>query len=80
MNGHPGSAVPADLLRRELWVADVVYFPLETELVATARARGCRVMAGGGMAVEQAVGAFELFTGRRPDADRMHRHFAKLTV
>ena len=33
----PGSAVPEELLREDLWVADVVYFPLETELVAAAR-------------------------------------------
>jgi shikimate dehydrogenase len=80
MHGHPGSPVPEELVHPRLWVADVVYFPLETQLVATARARGCRVMTGGGMAVEQAVGAFELFTGRIPDVDRMHRHFAELTA
>ena len=72
--------VPVDLLRPDLWVSDVVYFPLETELVARARERGCRVLPGGGMAVHQAVGAFELFTGRTPDADRMARHFAELTA
>jgi shikimate dehydrogenase len=80
MNGHPGTSVAADLLRPDLWVSDVVYFPLETELIALARARGCRVMTGGGMAVHQAVGAFEHFTGRVPDADRMSRHFAELTA
>jgi shikimate dehydrogenase len=79
MLGHPGTSVPANLLRLDLWVSDVVYFPLETELVALARDRGCRVLPGGGMAVHQAVGAFELFTGRTPDADRMARHFAELT-
>ena len=80
MHGHPGSALPADLLRSDLWVSDVVYFPLETELVATARSRGCRVLPGGGMAVQQAVGAFELFTGRSPDAARMMRYFEELTA
>ena len=39
MQGHPGTAVPAHLLRSDLWVSDVVYFPLETELIALARAR-----------------------------------------
>ena len=78
MHGHPGTSVPADLLRADLWVSDVVYFPLETELVALARAHGCRVLPGGGMAVHQAVGAFELFTGRTPDAARMGRHFEEL--
>ena len=68
MLGHPGMSVPGRLVREDLWVSDVVYFPLETELVALARARGCRVVPGGGMAVHQAVGAFEYFTGRVADA------------
>jgi shikimate dehydrogenase len=79
MVGHPGTSVPVDLLRPDLWVSDVVYFPLETELVARARERGCRVLPGGGMAVHQAVGAFELFTGCSPDVERMTRAFAELT-
>lgn len=79
MTGHPGLPVSADLVRPDLWVADVVYFPLETELVRLARSRGCRVVPGGGMAVQQAVGAFEHFTGRAADAERMARHFRELT-
>ena len=60
------------LLRPELWVADVVYRPLETELLRDARAAGCRTLDGGGMVVLQAAGSFERFTGTtarpRPDA------------
>ncbi|MER7013609.1 shikimate dehydrogenase [Saccharopolyspora sp. NPDC000359] len=78
MAAHPGLPVPAELLRPGLWVADVVYRPLETELVAAARAAGCRVLDGGGMAVFQAVESFRLFTGVEPDADRMLHHFAEL--
>ncbi|MEZ0168227.1 shikimate dehydrogenase [Microvirga sp. TS319] len=78
MAKYPGMAVPADLLRSDLWVADIVYFPLETELLAQARAHGCRTMSGGGMAVFQAVGAFRLFTGREPDATRMLQHFSAM--
>lgn len=78
MQNHPGLPVSADLLRPELWVADIVYFPLETALLRAARARGCRTMAGGGMAVFQAVAAFRLFTGREPDPERMMRHFASM--
>ena len=59
-------------------MAEIVYFPLETELLRTARALGCRTLDGGGMAVFQAVGAFRLFTGIEPDAERMLRHFAAL--
>jgi shikimate dehydrogenase len=80
MLGHPGMSVPGGLVREDLWVSDVVYFPLETELIALARARGCRVVPGGGMAVHQAVGAFEYFTGRPADARRMTRHFEELTA
>jgi len=78
MAKYPGMAVPAELLRPELWVADIVYFPLETELLRQARSRGCRTMSGGGMAVFQAVGAFRLFTGKEPDSSRMLRHFSEM--
>jgi shikimate dehydrogenase len=78
MAAHPGLPLPAELLRPDLWVADIVYRPLETELVRAARAVGCRVLDGGGMAVFQAVDAFRLFTGREPDADRMLAHFTAL--
>lgn len=78
MDKYPGTAIAAELLRSEIWVADIVYFPLETELLRQARARGCRTMSGGGMAVFQAAGAFRLFTGREPDVDRMMRHFSEM--
>ena len=78
MSAHPGSAVPPDLLRNDLWVADIVYFPMETELLRAARAMGCRTLDGGGMVVFQAARAFEIFTGRKADGDRMRRHFETL--
>jgi shikimate dehydrogenase len=78
MAKYPGLPLPAALLRPELWVAEIVYFPMETELLRTARALGCRTLDGGGMAVFQAVEAFRLFSGIRPDADRMLRHFAAM--
>ncbi|MGW2748194.1 shikimate dehydrogenase [Streptomyces sp. NPDC001450] len=71
MAAHPGLPLPADLLHPGLWVAEVVYRPLETELLRTARAAGCAVLDGGGMAVFQAADAFRLFTGREPDTARM---------
>ncbi|WP_335988263.1 shikimate dehydrogenase [Glycomyces sp. MUSA5-2] len=80
MAAHPGTAVPTALLHPGLWVAEVVYFPLETPLLAAARAAGCRVLDGGRMAVYQAVDSFRLFTGTEPDADRMLRHFDALAA
>jgi shikimate dehydrogenase len=44
----------------------------------SARALGCRTLAGGGMAVFQAAGAFRLFSGIAPDAERMIRHFESM--
>jgi shikimate dehydrogenase len=79
MASHPGLPLPAELLRPELWVAEIVYFPLETALLRAARAIGCRTLDGGGMAVFQAVQAFRLFTGVAPDAARMQRCFAAMT-
>jgi shikimate dehydrogenase len=78
MAAHPGSPVPAELLHPRLWVADIVYRPLETALLAAARARGCRVLHGGGMVVFQAAESFRLFTGAEPDPARMLRHFDAL--
>ena len=78
MVGHPGSPIDLDELHGDLWVADVVYRPLETELLRRARELGCRTLDGGGMAVFQAAASFELFTGLEPDRDRMLRHFAEL--
>jgi len=78
MDGHPGLPLDEDLLHPGLWVAEVVYRPLETQLLRHARALGCRTLDGGGMAVFQAAGSFELFTGVRPDRERMLRHFAEL--
>lgn len=78
MAAHPGLPLPAALLRPDLWVAEIVYFPLETELLRTARALGCRTLDGAGMAVFQAVEAFRLFTGIAPDTARMRDHFIAL--
>ena len=75
MKKLPGMPVPVALLRAHLWVAEIVYFPLETELLRNARALGCRTLDGGNMAVFQAVKAFELFSGVVPDAQRMLAHF-----
>jgi len=78
MPAHPGSAVPEGLLRPDLWVADIVYTPLETQLLRDAANAGCRTLDGGRMAVFQAARAFEIFTGRVADAERMLRHFSQL--
>ena len=80
MAAHPGLPLDPALLRPDLWVAEIVYFPLETALLKAARAIGCRTSHGGNMAVFQAVGAFEIFTGHKADGDRMMRHFRALTI
>ena len=75
MASHPGLPIAAECIQSHLWVCDVVYFPLETELLALARARGCRTLDGSGMAIRQAVDAFRLFTGLTADVDRMRAFF-----
>ena len=77
---HPGMPLPATLLRPTQWVAEIVYFPLETELLRTARELGCRTLDGGGMAVFQAAEAFRLFTGVAPDEQRMLDDFAVMVA
>lgn len=80
MAGYPGSAIPPALLRPHMWVTDIVYFPLETQLLRDARQAGCTILNGSGMTVFQAVGAFEHFTGRPADAQRMAGHFTAALV
>ena len=69
MQGKPAFRVPLDGLEPDALVTDLVYTPLETELLRTARARGCRVVDGLGMLLHQAVPGFERWFGRRPDVD-----------
>lgn len=75
MDKYPGTPFDPDLLESSQWVADIIYFPAETELLREAQKRGCRTLSGAGMAVFQAVKAFELFTGIAPDPEAMARHF-----
>lgn len=75
MAKYPGLPMPAALIEARHWVADIVYFPPDTELLRAARSLGCRTLPGTGMAVWQAVRAFELFTGLSPDPRAMVRHF-----
>lgn len=71
----PGTPIDPGLVGAGSWVADIIYFPLETELLRLARLKGCRTLPGDGMALFQAVRAFELFSGVRPDTDRMRAAF-----
>jgi shikimate dehydrogenase len=78
MADHPGIPLDPTLLHAELWVADIVYRPLETALLHAARAAGCRVLHGGYMFVHQAADTLRLVTGREPDVGRMLNTFAGL--
>ena len=75
---HPGIAFDVELLPEGAWVSDVVYRPLETELVRQAADRGHPVLDGGRMAVGQACASLRIITGMLPDRDRMERHFRAL--
>lgn len=74
----PGSPIDRTALRPHHWVAEIIYFPLQTELLRMARAAGCRTLDGAGMAVFQAVRAFKLFSGFEPDPARMRATFEAL--
>ncbi|MGR8965014.1 shikimate dehydrogenase (plasmid) [Rhizobium leguminosarum] len=78
MKNHPGLPIEESWLEPRHWVADIVYMPLVTELLALATRLGCRRLPGGGMTVFQAAAAFKLFSGIEPDAERMSAHFTEL--
>lgn len=78
MKKLPGLPLPAALLRPSLWVSEVVYVPLQTELLTAARRAGCATLDGGHMNVGQAVRGFRLFTGLDADPARMEATFRSL--
>ncbi|WP_155368279.1 shikimate dehydrogenase [Catellatospora vulcania] len=80
MSRDGATPLPAGLLRARMWVADIVYRPLLTELLRQAQVAGCRTLDGGGMVVAQAAETFRLITGISPDIERMYRHFSALTA
>jgi shikimate dehydrogenase len=77
MAKFPGTPVPVALLHPGLWLADIVYVPLETALLREARRRGCATLDGSGMVVYQAAAAFEIFTGVQADRGRMLKSFVE---
>ena len=79
MAGYPGTAIDPHTLSSRCWVADIVYFPLETALLRESRKRGLVTQSGAGMAVFQAVAAFNLITGKAADATRMWDGFVALS-
>lgn len=69
MKGQPPLGLPLQQLPEKAIVADIVYVPLETPLLAAARARGLRTLDGLGMLLHQAVPGFERWFGARPAVD-----------
>jgi shikimate dehydrogenase len=67
MHGQPALDLDVGLLPPNAIVADLVYVPLETELLKAARARGLKTADGLGMLLHQAVRGFELWFGQRPE-------------
>jgi shikimate dehydrogenase len=78
MDSHPGLPLEPELVQPSMWLAEIVYFPLETELLRLACERGCRTLDGSGMAIHQAAASFDLFTGRTADRARMRAHFSSM--
>jgi shikimate dehydrogenase len=69
------SPVPAELLRKDMYVADAVYTPLWTPLLLAARAVGARLMTGRELCIHQAADAFRLFTGFEASRERIGAAF-----
>jgi len=80
MAANPQAPIDTAKLSSRQWVADIVYFPIETELLRAARAAGCATLDGSRMAVYQAAAAFEIFTGRKADRARMLKSFMEFSV
>ena len=73
MTGKSALTVSLDKLNPETLVTDIVYSPLETELLKAARSKGCRVVDGLGMLIHQAVPGFQRWFGQKPVVDQAIR-------
>ena len=80
MVGQPPLAVDIGLLPERAVVADVVYVPLRTPLIQTARARGHRAVEGLGMLLHQAAPAFARWFGRKPTVTPALREMVEAEV
>lgn len=78
MDGYAGVPFDPSLVHARQWVADVVYHPLETQLLAGVRAAGCATLDGGLMLVAQAAETMALVSGSMPDLPRMRAHLVEL--
>jgi len=69
MTGQPNLNFPLDRLKSHTLVTDIVYTPLQTDLLAGAEKKGCMTVDGLGMLLHQAVPGFEAWFRKRPQVD-----------
>ncbi|MGD9785524.1 MAG: shikimate dehydrogenase [Hyphomicrobiaceae bacterium] len=80
MKGEGDLGLTLDGVTHGAVVADIVYVPLETRLLAAARKRGLAVVDGLGMLLHQAVPGFERWFGRRPEVTAELRHLIESDI
>lgn len=80
MSGRPGCPVPLGLLHSNQVVVELVYDPVDTELLVMAREAGAATVDGLGMLVHQAADAFRLWTGVEPPVDVMRSAASSVAI
>lgn len=80
MSGSDPLELDLSRARASLAVADNVYVPLETPLLAAARARGLRAVDGLGMLLHQAIPGFHAWFGVKPAVDEELRRFVAVDI
>ena len=73
MTGKPKLQIDLRGLSKETLVSDLVYSPLETDLLLLAKHKGCKTVDGLGMLINQAVPAFHRWFGKKPEVDKRIR-------
>ncbi|MHA1669981.1 MAG: shikimate dehydrogenase [Promethearchaeota archaeon] len=67
------SPIPKNYLHEDLTVFDIIYNPLETQLMKYASEKGCRVLGGLDMLIYQGVLSFEWWTNKTPNMELMKK-------
>ena len=78
--GHystPGTPLDTSLFGPQDWAFDAVYTPLDTEFMCAASAAGLELVSGFDLFFYQGLDAFEMFTGVKPDPERVFKPFVK---
>ena len=75
---HHESVIAPDMFHKDMAVFDLIYNPLETQLIKDAKIAGCKTLNGIDMLINQGALAFEWWTNKKPNTNLMKRKIIEI--